>query len=271
VPSPLLTSPLDQHPDATWDDVGRESPDRMVRVLGPLAVEGIAAEPPCTPDVLAYLAVHRDGVELSTLAGEVAPGPSGAVAVRSAVAALRDGDEPAVITRDGRLRLADDVGSDLEHLNALTCRLDHQAPAEQAGTMQAALALVRGRPFEGCGAWADAEGLPTVTAALVADVAHRLATVVTTFGDLERASWAVDRGLLANPGCELLYRDRMRVADAAGDHAALHAALREVREHAAADDGWVSAETLQLFEQLTRSTTIAVPPGDDLDGHRHAS
>ena len=136
--------------------------------------------------------------------------------------------------------------------------------------MQAALALVRGRPLDRCGAWADAEGLSTVIAALVAGVAHRLATVVMTFGDLERARWAIDRGLRASPGCELLYRDRMRVADAAGDHADVRAALGELRSHAAADDGWVSTETLQLFEQLTRSTTIAMP-GDDLDGHRHAS
>jgi hypothetical protein len=267
MPSPLLASPMDRDPS----DARRGPSDRMVRVLGPLVIEGVATEHPCTSDVLAYLAVHRDGAELATLAGEVAPGPSGAAAVRSAVTALQDGDEPVVITRDGHLRLAGDVISDLERFSALTRRLDHQAPAEQAGAMQAALALVRGRPFDCCGAWADAEGLPTVIAALVADVAHRLATVVMTFGDLERARWAIDRGLQASPGYELLYRDRMRVADAAGDHVDVRAALRELRSHAAADDGWVSAETLQLFEQLTRSTTIAVPPDDDLDGHRHAS
>jgi hypothetical protein len=267
VPSPLLTSPLDRRFAHESGGAGPDVPSRMVRVLGPLTFDGLDTPDPLARDVLAYLAVHGDGVRLDTLAGEVAPGASGAAAVRSTVAALREGDDPAVVAVDGLLRLADGVGCDLERFHALTRRLDDRAPADQAGALQAALALLRGRPFDGCGAWADVERHAIATTALVSDVAHRLATVVMTFGDLERAAWAVDRGLLASPGCELLYRDRMRIADAAGDHAALAATMRDLRERASAEDGWVTPETERLFEQLRRSSTIATIPGEPPDHH----
>jgi hypothetical protein len=92
-----------------------------------------------------------------------------------------------------------------------------------------------------------------------------------TFGDLDRATWAVDQGLLANPGCELLYRDRLRIADARGDHTALDEIMRDLRTHTGAEDSWVTPETLQLFERLKRSTTITAAPSNDADERRHAS
>jgi hypothetical protein len=133
--------------------------------------------------------------------------------------------------------------------------------------MQAALALVRGVPFSSRGDWVHVEGLVTATTALICDIAHRLTTLVMTFGDVDRATWAVDQGLLANPECELLYRDRMRIADAHGDHVALDAIMQDLRTRAGADDGWVTPETLQLYERLKRSTTITAAP----TGQRDAS
>jgi hypothetical protein len=122
------------------------------------------------------------------------------------------------------------------------------------------------------------QGLVTTTTALLSDLAHRLATLMMTFGDFEQASWAVAQGLLANPRSELLQRDRMRVADATGDHVLLDAVMDEVRRRADAEHGWVTPETLQLYERLKRPAGLAdasdprAASDDPVQRHhRHAS
>jgi hypothetical protein len=280
VPSPLLTAPLDRGlADVATADVHEQpAPARMIRVLGPLVVDGIPTPSPVVAEVVTYLAVHTGGVTANTLAAHVQPRHPADGSVPAALETaqhLHGPDEPGrplvTVDQGGRYRLADGVGSDIERFHILTRRLDHLAPARQAGQIQAALALVQGPPFRDSGTWAHAEGLVTATTALISDLAHRLATLVMTFGDLDRATWAVDRGLLANPGCELLYRDRLRIADARGDHAALDVIMRDLRTHAGAEDGWVTPETLQLFERLKRSSTITAAPSSDVDERRHAS
>jgi hypothetical protein len=280
VPSPLLTAPLDRclADAATADADEHPAPVRMIRVLGPLVVDGIATPAPPVRDVLTYLAVHTDGVTVETLRALLGPRHPQDLSVPAALEATEHlvgpdaaGQPLVTVDHDGRYRLADGVGSDIERLRLLTRRLDHLTPARQAGQMQAALALVQGPPFCDSGAWAHAEGLVTATAALISDLAHRLATLVMTFGDLDRATWAVDQGLLANPGCELLYRDRLRIADARGDHTALDEIMRDLRTHTGAEDSWVTPETLQLFERLKRSTTITAAPSNNADERRHAS
>jgi hypothetical protein len=280
VPSPLLTAPLDRGlaDVATTDLHELPAPARMIRILGPLVVDGIPTPSPLVADVLTYLAMHTGGVTADTLAAHVQPRHPRDGSVTAALETaqhLHDSDDPGrplvTVDQDGRYRLADGVGSDIERFHLLTRRLDHLAPARQAGQIQAALALVQGPPLVDSGAWAHAEGLVTATAALISDLAHRLATLVMTFGDLDRATWAADQGLLANPGCELLYRDRLRIADARGDHTALDEIMRDLRTHTGAEDSWVTPETLQLFERLKRSTTITAAPSNDADERRHAS
>jgi hypothetical protein len=280
VPSPLLTAPLDRGlaDVATTHVHEHPAPARMIHVLGPMIVDGIPTPTPLVGEVLTYLAVHTGGVTADTLAAHVQPRhpwDGSATAALETAQHLHGPDDPGrpliTVDQEGRYRLADGVGSDIERFHLLTRRRDHLAPARQAGQIQAALALVQGPPFSDSGAWAHAEGLVTATTALISDLAHRLATLVLTFGDLDRATWAVDRGLLANPGCELLYRDRLRIADARGDHTALDVILRDLRTHSGAEDGWVTSETLQLFERLKRSSTITAAPSNNLDGRRHAS
>jgi hypothetical protein len=262
VPSPLLTAPLDRRLAYVTPLDADDDPDpaRMIRVLGPLHIDGLPAPTPLVGDLLAYLAVHNEGVSIETLHADLGHGGD----LHAAVVAC----EPLItVDAGGHYRLAGDVGSDLGRFRVLTRQLDHQTPAGQASHMQAALALVRGVPFSACGDWVHVEGLVTATTALICDIAHRLTTLVMTFGDLDRATWAVDQGLLANPGCELLYRDRMRIADAHGDHVALDAIMQDLRTRAGADDGWVTPETLQLYERLKRSSTITAAP----TGQRDAS
>jgi nucleoid-associated protein YgaU len=270
VPSPLLSSPFDGH--LTQIDDEGHTPERVVRLLGPFEVDGLPTPETSTWDLLAFLAVHREGVTAETLArdcGQDAEQTAALVAGISDALGCDDNDRPLLtVDDDGRHRLSNDVACDIDRLHELARRLSQMPPATQAQRLTDALELVRGIPFQGAGGWAHAEGMVTATTALVSDLAHRLATLVMTFGDLERASWAVDQGLLANPGCELLYRDRMRIADARGDHALLDTLMHEVRRQAEAEHGWVTPETLQLYERLKRSTRITAAPADD---HRHAS
>ena len=87
--------------------------------------------------------------------------------------------------------------------------------------LHAAVQLVRGRPFQGIDpaayTWAEPDIQEMISS--VVDVAHALATIRLDRGDLRGAQWAAARGLAAEPCSELLYRDAIRAAAAAGDQA----------------------------------------------------
>jgi hypothetical protein len=278
VPSPLLSAPFDGALAASTDD--EHAPRSMVRLLGPFELDGHETPEPDARDLLAFLAVHRDGATVETLATDLGWGHERTVAGLAAAHEALGGDDHPLLaaTGDGRHRLAGDVACDIDRLHTLTRDLHALPPAGHARRLTAALDLVRGAPFRDAGGWAHAQGLVTTTTALLSDLAHRLATLMMTFGDLEQASWAIAQGLLANPGSELLHRDRMRLADATGDHALLDAVMDEVRRRADTERGWVTPETLQLYERLKRPGGLADTPdpraaSDDPvpRGHRHAS
>lgn len=257
VPSPLTArgTRVDWAPSFDGDD--DDAPIVTVGVLGPVVVDGQPA--PLGPDALAlltWLAVHRTGADPTTIQETLWPtAPSDGsrlwAACEDITALLADGvNRPIVHTDDGRLELADAVGADVARFDVLLRRLDAASPATQARRMAEALALVRGEPFSDGADWAHADGLAVATAARVTEVAHRLAMHALAVLDVDRAAWAVERGLWAVPGCELLFRDRMRIADACGDPAAVDAAMDELRVHL--DGAWPSAETERLHAQLGR-------------------
>lgn len=270
VPSPLLSPPFDGHLGG-FDDEG-STPERDIRLLGPFETQGLPALGTGAADLLMFLAVHRGGAAVEALAGDLAWDVERTAAVLAATGGVLGCDDEGrpllAVDGDGHHRLSTAVSCDVERLHALVRGVRQMPPAGQAQRLTEALEMVRGVPFRDAGGWAHAEGMVPATIALVSDLAHRLATLMMTFGDLDRASWAVDQGLLANPSCELLYRDRMRIADARGDSELLDSVMRELRAQAESDHGWVTSETLQLYERLKRSTRINAAPADD---HRHAS
>ena len=270
VPSPLLSAPFDGHLGQIDDE--EPTPERDIRLLGPFEVEGLPASGPDAADLLMFLAVHRGGATVEALAGDLGwdiERTAGVFAATGDALGCDDEGRPLLaVDGDGHHRLSTTVSCDAERLHALTRGLRQTPPAAQAQRLTEALDMVRGVPFRDAGGWAHAESMVPATIALVSDLAHQLATLMMTFGDLERASWAVDQGLLANPSCELLYRDRMRIADARGDFELLDSVMRELRAQAESDHGWVTPETLQLYERLKRSTRITAAAADD---HRHAS
>jgi hypothetical protein len=264
LPSPLAAPGRASDMMPTVDD--DDAPAVTVGLLGPTVVDDQPV--PLGADALAlltWLSIHRTGADPATIAAMLWPtAPADGSRLQAAcseiTALLRDRvDTPLVHTDDGRVELADAVGTDAARLDALLRRLDDAPPAAQARRMSEALALVRGEPFSHGAGWAHADGRAVATAARVTEVAHRLAMHALAVLDVDRAAWAVERGLRAVPDCELLYRDRMRIADACGDPAGVDAAMDELRERL--DGAWPAAETERLHAQL-RCDRRAAPPED---------
>jgi len=72
------------------------------------------------------------------------------------------------------------------------------------------------------------------------------------------AEWALSQGLLASPGNELLYRDRMLAADAAGNPAGVEAVLDELCQVVEALEPYDSLhpETLGVYESVSRKRRV---------------
>ncbi len=233
-----------------------DSAAHVVGVLGPLTIDGRSPDIDTdASELLTWLAIHRTGADAGTLLDLLRPGRTpDPDALEQAIARIDTefgASAPVVVhTDDGRLELRDTVTTDLARCDELLRGLDHQPPPVQARSIHAALELVRGEPFTGAAAWAHAGGTALRTTAMIIDVAHRLAMQSLTIGDVERAAWAVDRGLLAAPTSELLHRDRMRIADMSGDAGGIDACMRQLRLQVEADGGWLTPETEALYREL---------------------
>jgi hypothetical protein len=87
----------------------------------------------------------------------------------------------------------------------------------------------------------------------ISDAAHRLCHLALAHGDNELAMCATRQGLLASPGHEALYRDRMAAvaaatADPARVRAVLHDAEEALRAVNALDE--LHEETVAFCEQV---------------------
>ena len=119
-----------------------------------------------------------------------------------------------------------------------------------------ALQLVRGRPFQGVDpatyVWAE-PAIHDMVGAIV-DIAHLLAGARLLSGDARGAASAAARGLLVDPGSELLHRDAIRAAHAAGEPADVRRAVARLRVELDDIDpeGDLAEETLCLLRELDR-------------------
>ena len=255
-PAPPALRPVLADDDVRLAVTDEHPPAHVVNMLGPLTVDG---RPPAidadASELLTWLAVHRTGADAGTLLSLLGPGRTPDPALLDQAIAHIDsvlGRQGSVIvhTDDGRLELRDTVSTDLARCDELLRGLDHQPPTVQARSIYTALELVRGEPFVDSAAWAHADGTALRTTGTIIDIAHHLAMQSLTIGDVERAAWAADRGLLAAPTNELLHRDRMRIADMAGDAAGIDACMRQLRLRVEADGGWLTPETEALYREL---------------------
>lgn len=196
-----------------------------MRLLGGPDVAGVSGLSARGVELVAYLATHPDGVDESRLRESLWPDRT---ASRGTFNNLVSHARSALGTVDGELCLPR-VGADRRYRLHRSVRSDLAVFDERsaAGECASALALVAGAPFGGFD-WARFEGLTTYWERRVVDVAHLLAKERMDVDDLEGALWATGQGLLAAPGDEQLFRDRMLIFDAAGNPAAVESVMAEL-------------------------------------------
>ncbi|MFA9432812.1 BTAD domain-containing putative transcriptional regulator [Egicoccus sp. AB-alg2] len=250
-----------------------------VRVLGPVEVAGADEfESAKAEELVVYLALHRDPVDADTLQEALWPGqPPNVGRFHTTVWRARQalGDDPEgrpylPKAHQGRYRLSPSVTSDLDRFYTHTRRA-RSDPATAVDELHSALELVRGRPLSATsGEYVWAINNVHAIEQLVSDAAHRLAQPYLQQAQHHEARWAAERGLLADPYCELLYRDLLLAAKAAGNTMELHAIMRRLRQVLDLDaesndaDDFIDQATARLFKELTADRTTLSDHADDV-------
>lgn len=236
-----------------------------VGLLGPLDVQvaaPIEAERrDVAVEVVAFLALHPEGVHPTVLAGAVWPRGVSAEVRDATVARVRawlgsDASGRYRLGEDarGRLLLSDDVVVDHAVLMSLL-RRSRTAPTPHAerDLLRGALRLLRGelghgRPV-GRYSWLPRTGVERDVVVLVVDAARRLARLETEAGDTSAAAAAVTAGLRAVPTSQPLWRDLL-VAIAGCNSGELPNAVSEMRTVLASAQVPLEPETEALVEEL---------------------
>ncbi|MEV7123731.1 LysM peptidoglycan-binding domain-containing protein [Kitasatospora griseola] len=245
-------------------DVAEKADAPEVQVLGPLRITGIgnAVVPPKLVLLAAYL-MFRNERDQSSIGDAMNPAtPWGPKLVAEEMSRLRsrlglDARGVAHVRPKPRgvamYSLSDDITSDWAGFIALAGR---GIPRGAAGVLdlEAALGLVRGRPFAGIADHSWAAPLAHTMTSRIVDVAERIAELRT--GDevlnVDAARAAIDTGINVEPTAEKLYRAWMRIEHRVGHPAAVRDVITRVRKM---ESDWqlsgLQPETLQLIQRLT--------------------
>ncbi|MBW3662723.1 MAG: LysM peptidoglycan-binding domain-containing protein [Actinobacteria bacterium] len=263
LPVPLSALGDDDHEAGSSDTpVGEVD----VRVLGPVDVIGVDRFPTNkTMELVAYLAMHRDGATTDMLLEALWPNHeprparlyTEASRARKALGTRADGSPYLPDAELGRYRIADAVTSDYERFSAHVAAATRD-PDLADQHLREALTLVRGAPFSATAtAYTWAHQLEIRISEEIVTAAHDLAHQMLDSARYEDAVWAAERGLSVNPLAEPLIRVLMIAADATGNTARVHEVMARLRETLAEDDAndaddWLHPETITLFERLSR-------------------
>ncbi|MFG2716220.1 LysM peptidoglycan-binding domain-containing protein [Streptomyces goshikiensis] len=157
------------------------------------------------------------------------------------------------------------VTSDWAQFQALASRGLAAGPRAGIEDLEAAMALVRGKPFDGRTLpWAD----PVIQDMLskITDTAHTLARWQTdgALPDLDAARYTVHKGLEVEETSEVLYRDLLSIEWAAGNDAAIRRTLARIQQMARTyditlEDATEDTITLVLSGKPAPSETNTVP------------
>jgi hypothetical protein len=241
--------------------------DVVVSVLGRPEVSGW--DSPATAkatEIVVYLAVHDGPVPAERFRDAMWPlGRAAPQTVKSAVWRARralgfDAEgRPHLPQVKGGLfgPLGPGVRCDWAEFRAFVALSERQSRHEAMASLRAALELVRGAPFSYVGhrtyGWSSSELIASNIEIAIGDAAHRLCRWALEQGDDETAMWATHQGLLASPGQEALFRDRMEAAAASGDPTRLRAVFGEAQEAVRCIDllDELQHETVAFYEHLS--------------------
>lgn len=229
-----------------------------IALLGPVEMRGtdypLARHPKLT-ELVVFLALHREGA--TSAIWTAALWPDRRVPQQTIANRLSEARRILGLATDGRPRLRRngerhqivEFSSDWEDF----CRLGSTDCPDQ---WQAALNLVRGRPFDDLsqGQWVVFEGFLAAIEREIAAVALRLGRSALSTGEADVACWAAQQALRACPFDERLHRLLMRSADALGNRAGVELALRQLALVLEIDGDPLRAvhpDTRRLYLELT--------------------
>ncbi|HET6793656.1 MAG TPA: LysM peptidoglycan-binding domain-containing protein [Acidimicrobiales bacterium] len=242
-----------------------------VRILGPVEIAGGPDGAPRRTkvvEIIAYLALHREGVTSETLITAIWPNraPSADtfyVRLSEARRALGSAGETPRISHGSKLRLDDCVATDWGRFQSLA-----DGDLEDKSR---ALDLVRGLPLADLSPdWFSREGWASELTATITDLAAEVADAWLERGDPERAERYARAGLKVFAWDERLYRIRMRAA--ARDRTRLASIMSELES--VVSDGLepadsIEPETAELFRRLNEERLRQ--PVDPSGGARHGT
>jgi len=228
------------------DDAAWLTATARVGILGPVVAEGPGApderRASVLTEIVAFLAMHPEGVHPTVLAGAVWPlGVTPEVRdanidrARAWLGSDREGGHRVRESLDGRLSLGPDVVCDWDafrHLVIASRRAEF--PRDEIDLLRRALKLVRGPAFEdaprGRYAWAATLDLPRTIGELVIDASLRLATLQQDGGDPAGAAAAAGAILRVYPTHDEAWRILLRARHATGGSQAVAAAVAQLEE-----------------------------------------
>jgi DNA-binding SARP family transcriptional activator len=220
-------------------------------LLGPAVLAGIdGPQPrPMVLEALAFIARHPDGATSDQI--HDALWPNKARTDKTLYNLIAEARRVVGANPDGTPRLS----SAGNRWRALDTDVDRFAALAEAGNDDTALALVRGRPFDGLenSGWVVRDGHAIEVRDMVVDVALRCATARLEAGDLDTVETAAVAGLRATRWEDRLYQLRMRAAAQGGDLGRVRDLYNELRaiiadDVAPHDD--VLPDTTRLYHQL---------------------
>lgn len=215
-----IPEPLRSHDDAAW-----ATASRRVGVLGVLSIQGAGAladeRADLATELVAYLALHPEGVHPTVLAGAL--WPRGVTAdvrdatierTRSWLGTAVDGSHVLRADADGRLSLYDGVVCDWDCARTLFLRSRRAgSQREEVELLRRGLQLARGQAFSavapGRYGWVAQEDVRRTVTRVVVDAALRLVDLLSA-EDPAGAAQAAQAGLRVSPGDQRLWRALIR-------------------------------------------------------------
>ncbi|MGG8410349.1 LysM peptidoglycan-binding domain-containing protein [Streptomyces sp. 12297] len=262
-PAPLPHQTAPEHPAEPAAGV-------RIDVLGPLRIQGAqdSAHSPRTTAVAAliHLRPGRTGEALCQAMDPVAPWSTRTLhsrlsELRNAIGLHTDGQPLLPRPKTGAgYRFHPAVTSDWEQFQALTVRGLAAGPSAGIKDLEAAMALVRGKPFGGRTLpWAD----PVVQDMLsrITDTAHTLSRWQTDgdLADLDAARRTVQLALEVEETSEVLYRDLLTIEWAADNGAAVRKTIARLQQMARTYD--------ITLDDATEDTIALVLSGAESEAH----